>query len=120
MGGEPTGESVFDVPLRGVDVDSETRCAHYHGERDVIAIAFPCCNVFYPCVACHGTCCEHKPVCWPPDRFDERAVLCGACREVLRIEAYLASEHRCPHCEAAFNPGCTDHWNRYFRLDNDR
>jgi uncharacterized CHY-type Zn-finger protein len=120
MAGEPTGEDTFDVPVRGVDVDSETRCAHYHTGRDVIAIAFPCCDVFYPCFECHEACCEHEPARWPPDRFDERAVLCGVCGAVLRIDAYLASEHRCLHCEAAFNPRCANHWKRYFRLESDR
>jgi uncharacterized CHY-type Zn-finger protein len=86
-------DEAFDVPLRGVAVDSETRCAHYGGERDVIAIAFPCCETFYPCFECHEACCEHEPTRWPPERFDERAVLCGVCRTVLTIEAYLTGEH---------------------------
>jgi uncharacterized CHY-type Zn-finger protein len=120
MAGESPTDGRFDVPLRGVAVDSETRCAHYLTERDVIAIAFPCCGTFYPCFECHETCCEQQPRRWPPDRFDERAILCGVCREVLTIETYLASEHRCPNCEAAFNPGCANHWDRYFRIESDR
>jgi uncharacterized CHY-type Zn-finger protein len=120
MACEPTGEDASDVPVRGVDVDSETRCAHYHTERDVIAIAFPCCETFYPCFECHEACCEHEPARWPPGRFDERAVLCGICDSVLRIDTYLASEHRCPSCEATFNPGCANHWDLYFRIESDQ
>jgi uncharacterized CHY-type Zn-finger protein len=117
---QPTTDGRFDVPLRGVGVDSGTRCRHYHTERDVIAIAFPCCETFFPCFECHETCCEHEPARWPPDRFDERAILCGACGTVLTVEAYLASEHRCPNCSVEFNPGCANHWNRYFRIERER
>lgn len=110
----------FDVSFRGVGVDSETRCAHYRSGTDVIAIESPCCNVFYPCFECHEACCEHDAERWPPDRFDERAILCGVCRAVLPIEAYLRAEHRCPNCNAAFNPGCVSHWKRYFAVGDGR
>lgn len=118
-----TGETtVADDPrfggsLRGVDVDNETRCVHYHTARDVIAIRFPCCETFFPCFECHETCCEHEAERWPPDRFTERAILCGVCRKRLPIESYLESEHRCPNCEARFNPRCADHWERYFAIE---
>jgi uncharacterized CHY-type Zn-finger protein len=29
---------IGDVTVIGIDVDPETRCAHYHGHRDIIAI----------------------------------------------------------------------------------
>ncbi|PSP75020.1 hypothetical protein BRC86_04575 [Halobacteriales archaeon QS_3_64_16] len=119
MAGEPTGEDAFCVPVRGIAVDSETRCSHYRTDWDVIAITLPCCETFFPCFECHETYCEHEAERWPPDRFDERAILCGVCDSVLAIETYLASEHRCPHCEAAFNPGCTNHWDRYFRVESE-
>jgi uncharacterized CHY-type Zn-finger protein len=107
----------FDVPLRGVDVDAETRCAHYATDRDRVAIRFPCCDTFYPCHACHDARADHPPERWPRDRFDEPAVLCGACGHVLAVTAYLDSEHRCPACAAAFNPGCAAHADRYFAVD---
>jgi uncharacterized CHY-type Zn-finger protein len=106
----------FDVPVRGVDVGPETRCAHYHGPRDVIAIRFACCDVFYPCHACHEAIADHAPERWPPDRFDASAVLCGQCETVLTIEQYLTAEPTCPACGTAFNPGCERHHNRYFEL----
>ena len=119
--GEPadgsTGDERFDVPLRGLEVDSETRCAHYRTPRDVIAIAFPCCGTFFPCFECHAACSDHDAERWPADRFDARAILCGVCRERASIETYLESEHRCPNCEARFNPGCANHWERYFAVE---
>lgn len=104
----------FDVPLRGVAVDEQTRCAHYHGPRDVIAIRCPCCDVYYPCHRCHEELAGHPPARWPRARFGEPAVLCGVCRAELTVAAYLACDHVCPHCGAAFNPGCAAHHGLYF------
>lgn len=101
--------------VRGVAVDSETRCHHYDESHDVIAIALPCCSTFFPCFRCHDAVEEHDHERWPADRFDEHAVLCGACGETLSIESYLGSD-RCPHCEHAFNPGCADHYDIYFEM----
>jgi len=67
----------------GVAVDDETRCAHYHSDRDVVAIQFPCCETYYPCFRCHERCVDHDAERWPRGRFDEPAVLCGACGETL-------------------------------------
>ena len=46
--------------------------------------------------------------------FDERALLCGACGARFSIETYLDAPLACPDCGAAFNPGCSDHHDRYF------
>lgn len=112
----PATDDRFAVSLRGVEVDPETRCAHYRGPRDIIAIRFPCCDVFYPCFACHEATTDHEAQRWSPDQFDEAAVLCGACRTVLTIRQYLDGEHTCPSCGAAFNPGCVRHHDRYFKV----
>lgn len=106
----------FPVALKGVAVDGQTRCAHYHGPRDVIAIQFPCCGVYYPCHACHEALADHPAERWPAGRFDEPAILCGACCSTLSIRAYLACGHTCPHCGAAFNPGCARHHALYFAV----
>jgi uncharacterized CHY-type Zn-finger protein len=110
----PPTDPRFAVPLRGVSVDAQTRCAHYASPRDVIAIRFPCCDVYYPCHACHAEVAGHPPARWPRERFDEPAVLCGACLGTLTVREYLASGHACPRCGAAFNPGCAAHHDLYF------
>ncbi|ERG93347.1 MAG: hypothetical protein J07HQW1_03408 [Haloquadratum walsbyi J07HQW1] len=43
----------FSVTLCGVGVDAETRCTHWAGPSDVIALRFGCCEVFSPCYSCH-------------------------------------------------------------------
>ena len=39
--------------VAGNVIDSETRCAHYHTELDIIAIKFYCCDTYFPCYQCH-------------------------------------------------------------------
>lgn len=112
----PHRDDRFHVPLRGVEVGPETRCAHYHGPRDVIAIRFACCGVFHPCHACHAAVADHDAERWPRDRFDTRAVLCGACGTVLTIEQYVEADHVCSACGTAFNPRCAQHYDRYFEV----
>ena len=110
----PATDDRFSVPLRGLRVDTETRCAHYDGARDVIAIRFACCEVYYPCFRCHRDATDHEPVRWTGERRDDPAVLCGACGTTMTADAYRDADHTCPHCGAAFNPGCAAHWDRYF------
>lgn len=50
----PGTDDRFDVPLRGVATDPETRCTHYDSSNDVVAIRFPCCDCYYPCFRCHA------------------------------------------------------------------
>jgi uncharacterized CHY-type Zn-finger protein len=111
---EPDLDERFPVPLRGIAVDPETRCTHYDGSRDVVALRFGCCEAYYPCHRCHDETADHPAQPWPRDRFDEPAVLCGVCRTALTARAYLASDHVCPACGAAFNPGCAAHRDLYF------
>ncbi|MFW5937991.1 MAG: CHY zinc finger protein [Halanaeroarchaeum sp.] len=107
------------VEVRGVELDGETRCAHYDTERDVVAIRFRCCTEFYACIQCHEALADHDPTVWPREAFEEDAVLCGACGTTLSIEAYLAADDACPNCGAAFNPGCAAHHHHYFDVDPD-
>jgi uncharacterized CHY-type Zn-finger protein len=132
----PATDDRFAVPLRGVAVDPETRCAHWDSAVDVIALRFGCCEAYYPCDACHDAATDHAAEPWPRDRFDESAVLCGACGATLTARAYLdgdgetqrasgegqrpsgnraaPDDDACPRCGADFNPGCRRHRDRYF------
>ena len=125
----PATDDRFRVPLRGVAVDPDTRCAHWDSAVDVVALRFGCCGAFSPCHACHAATADHDPEPWPRPRFDDPAVLCGVCGTTLSARAYLDgdSEGRspsasratpdddaCPACGAAVNPGCRRHRDRYF------
>ena len=102
--------------VRGVDAGPETRCAHYGSDRDVVAVAFPCCGTFYPCFRCHDALADHPAEPWPAGSEAGDAVLCGSCGERLALSTYFArldADAACPACSAAFNPGCLSHRERY-------
>ncbi|HWD49230.1 MAG TPA: CHY zinc finger protein [Rhizomicrobium sp.] len=100
----------------GVDVDSETRCKHWHSPRDIIAIRMKCCGAYYACKDCHDQLAGHAPQVWPKSEWDTKGVLCGACGSELSIAAYLGCDSRCPACAADFNPGCAIHHHFYFEF----
>lgn len=114
-----TMRRIGGVDVHGVDLDRETRCAHYDTERDVVAIRFHCCDTVYACIRCHEAVADHEPTVWPGEAFDEAAVLCGACGQTLSIETYLDADDACPHCGAAFNPACGTHHHHYFDVESD-
>ena len=101
-------------PVRGVEVDSQTRCAHYRGPSDVIAMRFACCGEWFPCIDCHREVADHPVTVWPLTERDREAVLCGICGLRLTIVEYMGCDSTCPGCGAAFNPGCSNHWHYYF------
>jgi uncharacterized CHY-type Zn-finger protein len=104
--------------VRGIDLDTETRCTHYHSVLDIIAIRMKCCGVYYCCKDCHEALAGHPIEVWPRGEWDQRAVLCGACGYEMNVEQYLASGYACPACNAAFNPGCRKHAHFYFESDD--
>ncbi|ELZ29589.1 zinc finger CHY domain protein [Halosimplex carlsbadense 2-9-1] len=113
----PETDERFSVPLRGVDVDAETRCGHYDDPVDVVAIRFPCCGSYYPCFRCHDALTDHGAERIPREAFDDPAVFCGACGATLSVREYLTCDDACPACDAAFNPGCRRHREQYFAVE---
>lgn len=105
---------IHGAEVYGVEVDAETRCAHWYSPLDIIAIRFKCCGLWYPCFDCHRETAGHEAAVWPDDEFGERAVLCGSCGRQLSVNEYLASDSRCPACGSGFNPGCKNHLHLYF------
>ena len=100
--------------VRGIDVDPQTRCAHWRSENDIIAIKMRCCGEYFACKDCHEALAGHPVQIWPRAEWDQPAVLCGACQKEMTIREYLASGYGCPWCHAAFNPGCRKHYHFYF------
>lgn len=100
----------------GVDIDAQTRCGHYHGPDDVLAIRLACCDVFYACRECHDELADHPAVVWQSDRFKEKALLCGRCQKAFSIHAYLRDPEHCPSCSGLFNPNCRLHHHLYFQI----
>jgi uncharacterized CHY-type Zn-finger protein len=105
---------VLHVRVAGIDLDSETRCRHWHSPRDIVAIKMKCCGVYHACKDCHAALADHAAEAWPRSEWDEKAVLCGACGAEFSIHEYLTCEARCPRCGAGFNPDCRRHHRFYF------
>lgn len=101
--------------INGLTIDAESRCVHYGGPRDVVAIKCYCCDSYYPCYRCHEARADHPLQPWPRHRFDANAILCGACGTQMSITTYLQVQ-ACPHCSHAFNAGCGSHHAIYFQL----
>jgi uncharacterized CHY-type Zn-finger protein len=105
---------IYGTEVYGSDVDSQTRCAHYHSDVDIIAIKFKCCEKWFPCFECHTEFTQHTPEIWSANEFDTPAVLCGGCGHQLSISDYLECNSVCPNCCRRFNPGCARHRHLYF------
>lgn len=94
-------------------IDQETRCRHYFGSNDIIAIKFKCCNTYYPCYKCHDAFEDHAIEPWRKEEYSTKAILCGKCHREMTIQAYITTGE-CTHCHALFNEGCKKHYSIYF------
>lgn len=103
--------------VHGVTLDPQTRCGHWHGPLDVVALKMRCCGEYYACRECHDALAGHAAAVWPKGEWDQPAVMCGVCGTELSVHAYMASGDRCPGCGAGFNPGCRKHYHLYFEAD---
>ena len=100
--------------VRGLGLDAQTRCGHYHGATDIIAIKMKCCGEYWACKDCHIELAGHAISVWPVGEWDQVAILCGACGVELTIREYMGCESCSPECGARFNPGCQKHYHFYF------
>ena len=103
--------------VHGIDLDPQTRCAHYHKPVDVIAIKMRCCGVYYACKDCHVALADHAIEVWPREEWNQLAVLCGCCGAELSVRTYMECGDTCPACRVQFNPGCRNHYHFYFEAE---
>jgi uncharacterized CHY-type Zn-finger protein len=102
----------------GIKLGAQTRCDHYHGPTDIVAIKMKCCGVYYACKDCHIALADHPIRVWTVSEWNQEAVLCGACGTELTIRQYLQSESCCPVCREQFNPRCRNHYHFYFDFES--
>ena len=100
----------------GLDLDGQTRCAHWRSPLDIVAIRMRCCGAWYACKDCHDALAGHAIEVWPRGEWDQPAVLCGACGGEMSVRDYLDGSDHCPACGAPFNPGCRAHRHFYFEV----
>ena len=104
----------MQAEVKGKVLDDETRCVHYHSSLDIIAIKFKCCDTYYPCFYCHEEIAGHPHQVWKKEELEQKAILCGNCKQELTIAEYKSSLYHCPFCNTAFNPKCGNHDHLYF------
>jgi uncharacterized CHY-type Zn-finger protein len=105
-----------NITIHGIELDAQTRCAHWHSLLDIVAIRMKCCDLFYACKDCHDALAGHALQPWPQSEWDEVTIRCGACRHLMTTRDYLDGANACPSCRAAFNPDCRHHHHFYFDM----
>jgi len=104
------------IEIRGKTIDNHTRCVHYHSPLDIIAIKFKCCGQYYPCHQCHEEEAGHAAKVWKKEEWNNKAILCGICKNEMSVHQYINSGDLCPYCNTSFNPGCRLHYHLYFEV----
>lgn len=114
----PSRVPVHGTVLRGLLTDRQSRCVHYAGPTDVVALQLACCPDYWACRRCHDALAGHEAVPTPLEDVHREPALCGVCGRRMRTHEYLAAES-CPSCGAGFNPGCRLHRHLYFSSTED-
>lgn len=99
--------------VHGAVIDAQTRCVHWHGPDDVLAILFRCCGRWFPCHTCHEEGSDHAARPWGAADGGVHGILCGRCESTGAIDAYRATG-ACASCGRAFNERCRLHHHLYF------
>ena len=60
--------------VRGVEVDTQTRCVHWRSAADIVAIKMACCGVYWACKDCHEALAGHAIAVWGRGEWNARAV----------------------------------------------
>ena len=99
---------------QGLLVDDESRCIHYHGEKDIVSLQCYECKKYYACYQCHNAMETHIFSPYPLTLAEDRPILCGVCKRIMTFQEYQ-KQIACPYCKSPFNPGCKQHYSYYFK-----
>ncbi|KAL6940858.1 hypothetical protein ACO0QE_004776 [Hanseniaspora vineae] len=112
--------------IKGLLVDDESRCEHWHSDLDVVALKFKCCPaVYYCCYSCHlevnnidpetGSAPNGQHQIEKFSRSDDtvKLIMCGACKTEMTFTEYTKNM-KCYNCKHDFNPRCKLHYDLYF------
>ncbi len=100
--------------FKGIALDENSRCQHYHSEQDIIALKCASCQSYYACYKCHDAMENHNFKATSSD--ETYPVICGVCQTHLIFTGYKSGS--CPHCRSAFNPNCQLHDHIYFSKES--
>ncbi|UUE18379.1 hypothetical protein LQZ13_02845 [Leuconostoc mesenteroides] len=99
--------------IKGINLDQQVRCKHWHTDVDVVANRCAKCRKYYACYLCHDALNTHPFVPVSLDT-EETAVCCGVCLHQMTPAQYLHAHYQCPKCHHLFNAQCALHKNTYF------
>nr|WP_081214804.1 CHY zinc finger protein [Streptococcus oralis] len=102
------------MKIYGLLVDDESRCVHYHSEKDIVSLQCYECKKYYACYQCHNALENHNFAPYPLSLTEDRPILCGKCKKILTFQEYQ-KQTACPYCKTFFNSGCKEHHSYYFK-----
>lgn len=102
------------IQAQGLLVDDESRCVHYHSEKDIVSLQCYECKKYYACYQCHNAMEKHVFSPYPLKLSKDKPILCGACKRTMTFQEYQ-KQIVCPFCSSPFNPGCKLHHSFYFK-----
>ncbi|MGO3522530.1 MAG: CHY zinc finger protein [Leuconostoc mesenteroides] len=74
--------------IKGINLDQQGRCKHWHTDVDVVANRCAKCRKYYACYLCHDALNTHPFVPVSLDT-EETAVCCGVCLHQMTPAQYL-------------------------------
>lgn len=98
------------MDIFGINLDKDSRCAHYHGPNDIVSLKCGHCHKYYACFKCHDELESHTFV--PISINDQAPVVCGHCHTKLTFKEYNSGS--CSYCNHPFNSNCKKHYSIYF------
>lgn len=99
--------------FHGLELDSQSRCQHYHSALDIVSLKCKACQRYYACFQCHDSLEEHDFLAASIE--EPYPVLCGVCLSYLSLSDYKTGA--CVHCQSPFNPNCQRHEAIYFEKE---
>src|ERR1700735_1462621 len=54
-----SGTAQMRPEVRGIELDAQSRCAHYSSPLDIVAIKMKCCGGYFACKECHAALADH-------------------------------------------------------------
>ncbi|WP_438835700.1 CHY zinc finger protein [Streptococcus pluranimalium] len=46
--------------FKGIVIDDNSRCQHYHSSQNIVALKYADCHSYYACYKCHGAMESHS------------------------------------------------------------
>jgi len=82
------------IQAQGLLVDDESRCVHYHSEKDIVSPQCYECKKHYACYQCHNAMEKHVFSPYPLALSEDQPILCGICKRTMTFQKYKNIKNR--------------------------